>query len=61
MMKLDLTIDANVEDAGGDEAVEERVLDITMEEGRRFAAALTDRLEAEGITDIQVRVNESGA
>lgn len=58
MLKLNLTINADVEDESGDQAVEERVLDIAMEEGRKFAAALTDRLEAEGIDDIQISVNE---
>lgn len=56
-MKIDLKIAIDV-DADGDEEVEERALELAAEEGRKYAAALTDRLEAEGVTNIQVRLDE---
>lgn len=56
-MKLSMDINVDVSDTTPD--VEELVLDIAMQEARKFSAALTDRLEQEGVKDIQISVNEN--
>ena len=54
-MKITTTIRVDV-DAGGDEELEERILDLAQEEVLRYSAALADRLEAEGIADVEIDV-----
>jgi hypothetical protein len=54
-MKITTTIRVDV-DAGGDEQLEERILDLAQEEVLRYSAALADRLEAEGIADVEIDV-----
>jgi hypothetical protein len=51
-MKLNLSIQIDVEDA--DDDVAEQVASIAEEEGRKYVAALTDRLEEEGVTGVQI-------
>ena len=54
-MKITTTIRVDV-DAGGDEELEERILDLAQEEVMKYSAALADRLEAEGIEDVEIDV-----
>jgi hypothetical protein len=54
-MKIRTTIRVDV-DADGDEELEERVLDLAQEEVMKYSAALADRLEAEGIEDVEIEV-----
>jgi hypothetical protein len=54
-MKIRTTIRVDV-DADGDEELEERVLDLAQEEIMKYSAALADRLEAEGIEDVEIEV-----
>ena len=58
-MKITTTIRIDV-DAGGDEELEEEVLDLAQEEVMKFSAALADRLEAEGIEDVEIDVQGDG-
>ena len=53
-MKITTSISINVE--GEDEELRERVLDLAQEEIMRFSAALADRLEEEGIEDVEIDV-----
>jgi hypothetical protein len=54
-MKITTTVGLDI-DAGGDKALEDRVLALAQEEILRYSAALADRLEEEGIADVQVDV-----
>jgi len=54
-MKLTTKIHLDV-DADGDTDLEARVLDIAQQEVMKFSAAVADRLEEEGITDVEVAV-----
>jgi len=58
-MKIRTTIRIDV-DAGGDEELEERVLDLAQEEVMKFSASLADRLEADGIEDVEIDVQGDG-
>ena len=53
-MKITTAISIEVEDAG--EETRERVLGLAQEEILRFSAALADRLEEEGIEDVEIDV-----
>ena len=53
-MKITTAISIQVE--GEDEEQRERVLDLAQQEVMRFSAALADRLEAEGIEDVEIDV-----
>ena len=53
-MKITTAISIEVEDA--EEETRERVLGLAQEEILRFSAALADRLEEEGIEDVEVDV-----
>ena len=53
-MKITTAISIEVEDAG--EETRERVLELAQEEILRFSAALADRLEEEGIEDVEIDV-----
>ena len=52
-MRLSTTIRLDV-DADGDSELEERILDIAQQEVMKYSAAVADRLEAEGITDVEI-------
>jgi hypothetical protein len=54
-MKLRTTIRLDV-DAEGDTELEERILDIAQQEAMKYSAAVADRLEAEGITDVEIEL-----
>ena len=53
-MKITTSISINVE--GEDEALRERVLELAQQEVMRFSAALADRLEEEGIEDVEIGI-----
>ena len=53
-MKITTSISIEVESE--DEDTRERVLDLAQQEVMRFSAALADRLEAEGIEDVEIDV-----
>ena len=53
-MKITTAISIQVE--GEDEEQRERVLDLAQQEVMRFSAALADRLEAEGIENVEIDV-----
>jgi len=55
-MKITTTVRIDV-DADGDEELETRVLDLAQEELLKFSAALADRLEDEGIDEVEVEVS----
>jgi hypothetical protein len=55
-MKLSTTIRLDV-DADGDNELEERILDIAQQEAMKYSAAVADRLEAEGITDVEIELH----
>jgi hypothetical protein len=50
-MKIRLSINSDVDD--DDEERAELVASIVQEESRKFTSALADRLEAEGVTDVE--------
>lgn len=54
-MRITSTIRIDV-DADGDDELEERILDLAQEEVMKYSAALADRLEAEGIEDVEIDV-----
>jgi hypothetical protein len=54
-MRLSTTIRLDV-DADGDADLEERILDIAQQEAMKYSAAVADRLEAEGITDVEIEL-----
>ena len=54
-MRLRTTIRLDV-DAAGDTELEERILDIAQEEAMKYSAAVADRLEAEGISDVEIEL-----
>lgn len=54
-MRITTTIRIDV-DADGDEEIEERILDLAQAEVMKYSAALADRLEAEGIEDVEIDV-----
>jgi hypothetical protein len=47
-----ITFDADT----GDDELDQQFLDIAEQEGRKFAATLGDRFQAEGIEGVEVRV-----
>ena len=52
-----LTTQVHIEiDTDGDEELHERIRAITQEEVMRYSAAVADRLEAEGITDVDIAI-----
>lgn len=53
-MRITTSISINVE--GEDEALRERVLELAQQEVMRFSAALADRLEEEGIEDVEIGI-----
>ena len=53
-MKITTAISIEVE--GAEEETRERVLGLAQEEILRFSAALADRLEEEGIEDVEINV-----
>jgi hypothetical protein len=53
-MRITTAISINVE--GEDEALRERVLELAQQEVMRFSAALADRLEEEGIEDVEIGI-----
>ena len=55
-MRLRTTIRLDV-DADGDTELEERILDIAQEEAMKYSAADADRLEAEGISDVEIELH----
>jgi len=54
-MKLRTKIHVEV-DADGDEELERRILDIAQEEAMRYSAAVADRLEEEGIENVEIEL-----
>ena len=56
-MKLTTQIHIEIDtDGDGDEDLHERIRAITQEEVMRYSAAVADRLEAEGITDVDIEI-----
>ena len=53
-MRITTAISINVE--GQDEELRERVLELAQQEVMRFSAALADRLEEEGIEDVEIGI-----
>jgi hypothetical protein len=53
---MDMVVTIRFDVETGDDDVDHQILDIAEEEGRKFAAVLSDRLEAEGIRNIKIRV-----
>ena len=53
-MKITTSISIEVESE--DEDTRERVLDLAQQEVMRFSAALADRLESDGIEDVEIDV-----
>ena len=53
-MRITTAISINVE--GEDEELRERVLELAQQEVMRFSAALADRLEEEGIEDVEIGI-----
>ena len=53
-MKITTSISINVE--GESEALRERVLELAQQEIMRYSAALADRLEEEGIEDVEIGI-----
>ena len=53
-MKITTAISIHVE--GEDEELRERVLELAQQEVMRFPAALADRLEEEGIEDVEIGI-----
>lgn len=53
---MKLTTAISIEVQGEDEELRERVLEVAQEEVMRFSAALADRLEEEGIEDVEIDV-----
>jgi hypothetical protein len=53
-MKITTSISIEVESE--DEDTRERVFDLAQQEVMRFSAALADRLEADGIEDVEIDV-----
>jgi ferritin-like protein len=53
-MKITTAISIEVE--GAEEETRERVIGLAQEEILRFSAALADRLEEEGIEDVEIDV-----
>jgi hypothetical protein len=53
-MKITTSISIHVEGEG--EELRERVLDLAQQEVMRFSAALADRLEQEGIEDVEIGI-----
>ena len=52
-----LTTQVHIEiDSDGDDELRERIRAITQEEVMRYSAAVADRLEAEGITDVDIEI-----
>jgi hypothetical protein len=43
-------------DTDGDDELHERILDIAQQEVMRYSAAVADRLEAEGISDVEIEI-----
>jgi len=54
-MKITTTVRLDI-DAGGDDELEGRVLALAQEEILKYSAALADRLEQEGIADVEFDV-----
>jgi hypothetical protein len=54
-MRLTTTIRVDVE-ADGDTELEERILDIAQQEAMKYSAAVADRLEEEGIKDVEIEL-----
>jgi hypothetical protein len=54
-MKLTTQIHIEI-DTDGDDELHERIREITQEEVMRYSAAVADRLEAEGITDVDIDI-----
>jgi hypothetical protein len=54
-MKLRTKIHVEV-DADGDDELERRILDIAQEEAMRYSAAVADRLEQEGIENVEIEL-----
>ena len=54
-MKLKTQIHLEV-DTDGDDELQQRILDIAQQEVMRYSAAVADRLEEEGITDVEIEV-----
>ena len=54
-MKLTTQIHLEV-DTDGDDELNERILEIAQQEVMRYSAAVADRLEAEGISDVEIEV-----
>jgi len=54
-MRLKTQIHLEV-DTDGDEELRVRILDIAQQEVMRYSAAVADRLEEEGISDVEIDV-----
>jgi hypothetical protein len=54
-MKLMTQIHIEI-DTDGDDELHERILDIAQQEVMRYSAAVADRLEAEGISDVEIEI-----
>ena len=53
-MRITTASSINVE--GEDEELRERLLELAQQEVMRFSAALADRLEEEGIEDVEIGI-----
>lgn len=58
-MKIELAIQIHIEGAEPDK--EEIAMDIAEAEARKYAASLADALEAHGVTDVQISLDDSDA
>ncbi len=54
-MKITTTVRLDI-DSDGDDELEQRVLSLAQEEILKYSAALADRLEQEGIADVEIDV-----
>ena len=54
-MRLSTKIHVEV-DADGDGELERRILDIAQQEAMRYSAAVADRLEEEGIHNVEIEL-----
>jgi hypothetical protein len=54
-MRIRTSIAVNI-DADGDEELEQQILDIVQQELMKYSAAVADRLEEEGIDNVEIDI-----
>lgn len=59
LSNVDRTLNIRMNVDTGDEEVDKHILDIATEQAHKFAAARSDRLDAEGVKGIKVRLDNS--